>query len=142
MSMGSVAGDSWSPVLNALKNLRAAWPSRGWSWDTRLTCVTSSFNVEGEAKARAAVAVALGNEWTAVSIQSAPPVLRDIAERSGGLRSGQLIFTSGTVGSGFAYGLWWPWGDAITTSLRIGLGGSGVREETLRRLRDVFNVEP
>lgn len=142
MSTGA-AGDSWSHVLSALRNLRLAWPSRGWSWDTRLTCVTSSFNVEAEAKARAAVAAAMGNEWTSVSIQSAQPVLRDIAERSGGLRAGQLIFTSGSSpAGGFAYGLWWPWGDAITTSLRIGLGGPSVKEDTLRRLRDVFGVEP
>ena len=46
-----------------------------------------------------------------------------------------------TIGANFAYGLWWPWGDGMTTSLRIGLGGSGVREDALQRLRDVFNVE-
>jgi hypothetical protein len=128
--------------LNALRDLRAAWPARGWSWDTRLNCVTSSFNVENEAKARGAVLGVLSTEWSAVTIQSAPPALRDLADRSGGLRSGQMIFASPPAGSGFAYGLWWPWGDSITTSLRIGLGGSGVREDTLRRLRDVFGVEP
>jgi hypothetical protein len=137
-----MVGDTWALLFNALKDLRAAWPSRGWSWDTRLTCVTSSFVVEFEAKARSAVAVALTSEWTATTIQSAPAVLKDLAERSGGLRSGQLIFSSPAVAGLFAYGLWWPWGDSITTSLRIGLGGPNAREDALRRLRDVFNVEP
>jgi hypothetical protein len=142
MSTGPLAGDTWSLLFNALKEVRASWPSRGWSWDTRLTCVTSSFNVEVEQKARAAVAAALTSEWTAVTIQSAPQGLRDLAERTGGLRSGQLIFASPAVAGIFGYGLWWPWGDSITTSLRIGLAGPNAREDAFRRLRDVFNVEP
>jgi hypothetical protein len=124
-----------------MKELRLAWPSRGWSWDARLTCVTSSFNVEFEAKARAALTTALSTEWTSATIQRALPPLRDIAERTGGLRAGQFIFTSPSIGPSFAYGLWWPWGDGMTTSLRVGLGGSGVREEAFQRLRDVFGVE-
>jgi hypothetical protein len=140
MSTGTV-GDAWSLLFGAMKELRLAWPSRGWSWDTRLTCVTSSFNVEFEAKARAAVTTALSTEWTSATIQRALPPLRDIAERTGGLRAGQFIFTSANVGPSFAYGLWRPWGDGMTTSLRVGLGGSGVREEAFQRLRDVFGVE-
>jgi hypothetical protein len=140
MSTGPV-GDGWSLLFGALKELRVAWPSRGWSWDTRLSCVTSSFNVEFEAKARTAVGAALPTEWTSATIQRALPPLRDIAERSGGLRAGQFIFTSANVGPHFGYGLWWPWGDGMTTSLRIGLGGSGLREEAFQRLRDVFGVE-
>jgi hypothetical protein len=140
MSTGT-AGDAWSLLFGAMKELRLAWPSRGWSWDTRLTCVTSSFNAEFEGKARAALTTALSTEWTSATIQRALPPLRDIAERTGGLRAGQFIFTSASIGPNFAYGLWWPWGDGMTTSLRVGLGGSGVREEALQRLRDVFGVE-
>jgi hypothetical protein len=124
-----------------MRELRSASPSRGWSWDTRLSCVTSSFNAEFEPKARAAVVAALSTEWTSVTIQRASPALRDLAERTGGLRAGQLIFSSAAIGANFAYGLWWPWGDAMTTSLRIGLGGSGLREDAFQRLRDVFGVE-
>jgi hypothetical protein len=107
-----------------------------------MTCVTSSFNVEAEAKARAAVTAALPTEWTSVTIQSAPQPLKDLSERTGGLRAGQLIFVSGPATGSFGYGLWWPWGDAITTSFRVGLAGPGAREDAFRRLRDVFNVEP
>jgi hypothetical protein len=141
MSTGPVVGDAWSLLFGALRELRSTWPSRGWSWDTRLSCVTSSFNVELDAKARAAVTVALSTEWTAATIQRASPPIRDLAERTGGLRAGQFIFTSASIGANFAYGLWWPWGDAMTTSLRVGLGGSGLREDAFQRLRDVFGVE-
>jgi len=141
MSTGPVGGDAWSLLFAAMRELRSAWPSRGWSWDTRLSCVTSSFSAELEGKARAAVAVAMSTEWTSVSIQRASPAFRDLAERTGGLRAGQLIFSSATIGANFAYGLWWPWGDGMTTSLRIGLGGPSVRDEAFQRLRDVFGVE-
>jgi hypothetical protein len=124
-----------------MKELRLAWPSRGWSWDSRLSCVTSSFSAELEGKARAAASLALASEWTPATIQRAPAPLRDIAEKTGGLRAGQMILASAAVGSAFAYGLWWPWGDGMTTSVRIGLVDSATSEEALQRLRDVFSVE-
>jgi hypothetical protein len=83
----------------------------------------------------------LPNEWTSTTVQRAPAPLRDLAERTGGLRAGQIIFASGGVAAVFGYGLWWPWGDGMTTSVRIGLGGPGVTQDTLQRLRDVFGVE-
>ena len=55
MSTGPVVGDAWSLLFGSMKELRAAWPARGWSWDTRLSCVTSSFNSELDVKARTAV---------------------------------------------------------------------------------------
>lgn len=139
MSMGSVPGDSWSVVFNTMKSLRTSWPQRGWSWDGRLSCVSSSFNVEIEPAARAAAAVALPEEWSPTTLSQAPAHLREVAERAGGMRSGQLLLSGAPVGRAFAYGLWWPWGDGTTTSLRIGLG-LDAREEVFGRFRDVFGV--
>ena len=141
MSTGPAARDSWSLIFASLKDVRTAWPSRGWSWDSRFSCVTSSFNTEVKTKARAAAGIALGNEWTAQTIHKAPIPVRDLAQRTGDLRSGQLILASNTVGAAFAYGLWWPWGDEITTSVRIGLDGIHVSADTFDRFRDVFSVE-
>jgi hypothetical protein len=133
--------DSWSMILRALKDLRAGWPTRGWSWDGRLSCVSSSFSAELEPKARAAASVALPNDFTGATLAGAPAHLRDVAERSGGLRAGQMILAGAPVGRAFAYGLWWPWGDGMTTSLRIGLGGPEATHDALQRLRDAFGVE-
>ena len=141
MASGPFGADSWSALFVTMKVLRTSWPSRGWSWDGRFSCITSTFNVELQAQARAAVLVALPNEWTSTTIQRAPPPLRDLAERTGGLREGQMILVSAAVGASYCYGLWWPWGDGITTSFRIGLGGNQVPQDTFQRLRDVFGVE-
>jgi hypothetical protein len=141
MSTGYPSLDSLSLILGAMKELRTAWPSRGWSWDKRVSCVTSSFVVELETKARAAAANLLPVEWTSTTIGRAPTALREIADRTGGLRAGQTITTTSAPGSGFAYALWWPWGDGMTTSARIGLGGSYGGDSSLEKLRDVFGVE-
>jgi len=103
--------------------------------------VTSSFSAELEGKARGAVAMVLVDEWTPTTIRLAHPTLRDLAERTGGLRAGQMLLASAIVGDAFAYGLWWPWGDGMTTSLRIGLAGPNLTEGALQRLRDAFGVE-
>jgi hypothetical protein len=136
-----VVSDSWSSLFGAMKELRVAWPSRGWSWDARLSCVTSTFNVELASKARSAAALALASEWTSTTIQRAPPALRDLAERTGGLRAGQMVLASATVGPALAYGLWWPWGDGMTTSMRIGLAGTEATQDAFLRLREVFGAE-
>jgi hypothetical protein len=139
MSTGS--SDALGIVLVALKQMKTAWPARGWSWDRRVSCVTSSFAIEFEEQARAAAARALPTEWTPGLIGRAPPPLREIAERTGGLRPGQYILSTSGASAGFAYALWWPWGDGMTTSARIGLGGAFGGEGSLQRLRDAFNVE-
>jgi len=140
MTSGRVVGDSWSQLLSPMKELRTSWPSRGWSWDSRLSCVSSSFSAELESNARAA-AKALTTEWTSTTIARATPLLRELAERTGGLRAGQKLLTSTAVGDSFVYGLWWPWGDGMTTSMRIGLGGPDASQDALQRLRDVFGVQ-
>jgi hypothetical protein len=142
MSTGLGGGDPWATLFGAMKEIRGTWPSYGWSWDARVSCVTSSFSVELERRARSVAVIALTSEWTSSTIAQAPAHVREIAERAGGLRAGQMILSSASIGGAlFAYGLWWPWGDGMTTSVRIGLGGPGARQELLQRLRDVFGVE-
>jgi hypothetical protein len=141
MAIGLGAGDPWTRLFGPMKEIRATWPSYGWSWDARVSCVTSSFSVDLESKARSVAALAFTNEWTPATLPQAPPPVREVADRAGGLRAGQLILSSAPAGSYFSYGLWWPWGDGMTTSVRIGLGGPGSKQEALQRLRDIFGVE-
>jgi len=136
-----VLGDAWLLILSSLKELRAGWPTRGWSWDAGQSCVASSFSVEVEARAKAAANLVLLREWTSRTVKQAPAALRDLAEHTGGLREGQMLLASSAVDVAFAYGLWWPWGDGMTISMRVGLGGPGVKPEVLERLRDAFGVQ-
>jgi hypothetical protein len=38
------------------------------------------------------------------------------------------------------FGLWWPWGDGSTVSLRIGLHDVDLPKQRYPRLRDVFGI--
>jgi hypothetical protein len=132
--------DPWQTMLDKMRKLRETWPSRGWSWDGRLNCIASSFSMEFESKARTSVHVALPVEYTSTTIGQASQRLRDLAERTGGLRTGQFLLVGEPAGSAVPFGLWWPWGDGETISLRIGLADLDAMREPFPRLRDVFGV--
>jgi len=127
-------------MFEALGRMKASWPTRGWSWDPRLFCCTSSFTKEQEAEARSAVKLALPHEWTVATMNGAPPQLRESVDRAGGVRQGQVVLSSGPHHGLLVYGLWWPWGDGETTSLRVGLADVDPTREPSIRFRDVFGV--
>lgn len=107
-----------------------------------MTCVTSSFSTEFEAKARSAIAEAFSLEWTSSTVTKAPPVLREYVDRYGGLRQGQFLFSSGPLGGNLvAFGLWWPWGDGGTVSMRLGFADVDPGRETYARVREIFGVQ-
>jgi len=127
-------------LLEAFKRMRAAWPTRGWSWDSRLVCITSSFSTEFETKARGAAAEALPHRFTSSTLASAPARVREVVERSGGLRSSQFALAGGNPVGLLAFGLWWPWGDAMTISLRVGICDVDPHAEPYAAFRGVFGV--
>ncbi len=132
--------DQWQPMFDGFSRLKAKWPTRGWSWDGRLACACSSFTAEVEHKALLATREALGSEWTSASISGAPQPLRKLVERAGGVRTGQIVFSGGPLAGLLSYGLWWPWGDSETTSLRIGLADVDPAKEPYIKFREVFGV--
>lgn len=83
---------------------------------------------------------ALPSSWSAQSVAEAPDEVRALVDRCGGLRASQLLFWGGAVGGAGAFGLWWPWGDGTTVSLRIGLHDVDAPKERYPRLRDVFGI--
>lgn len=132
--------DAWQPLFEGLGRMKGSWPTRGWSWDPRLLCVTSSFTTEQEPAAKKATQLSLQNEWSSATIARGPQQLRDVVERAGGIRQGQIVLSTGPVNGLLVYGLWWPWGDAETISLRVGLADVDPNREPYIRFRDVFGV--
>ena len=132
--------EAWDSVFGALSRLRAAWPSQDWSYDRRLKCVTSSIPLTREADARAAMAEALPVSFSVETLATAGEGQRALVEKCGGLRASQLLFWGGGDDAAGAFGLWWPWGDGTTVSLRIGLHDVDVPKERYPRLRDLFGI--
>ena len=132
---------SWKPLFDRFARLKASWPARAWSWDSRLVCVTSSFAVELDTKARAAALEALPLEYTPATLPRASSDLRRVAERTGGLRMGQLLLTAREQTPAVVFGLWWPWGDGMTTSFRVGLDGLEWDDDPYPAVREIFGVQ-
>jgi hypothetical protein len=132
--------DPWGALFAALEGLRSRWPAQDWMYDRRLKCVASSFPLAREGEARAAMLEALPTSWSADSLPTAPPGVQGLIEKCGGLRASQLLFWGGAADGPGAFGLWWPWGDGTTVSLRIGLHDVDLPKERYPRLRDVFGI--
>jgi len=127
-------------LFQSLSAFRQQWPGGGFSWDSRLFCVASSFSVDLENEARSAVTKVFRFQWNSRSIRTAPEPVQEIAEVVGGLRSDQILVGTEPNETLMAYGLWWPWGDDVTISFRIGLSGlsSSRYEDDFRELYGVF----
>lgn len=134
--VSSLSGASVESLFDLLGRFRRRWPGRGWSWDSRFTCVSSSFSAELEQEARAAIAQSFAAQFTHRTVRSAPTHLHEVAENTGGLRSDQLLVTTDPHAGLTGFGLWWPWGDDVTISFRVGLAGPGSTryEDDLREL--------
>lgn len=127
-------------LFERLRSFRASWVSRGWSWDRRFECVASTFGNADAAHAHRLVAAVLTDEWNGHTLPNASPLLAELAEATGGVRSDQLLFATPT-GRVMAYGLWWPWGgEGTNISMRIGLVGQ-FSEDDMATLREIFGAE-
>jgi hypothetical protein len=129
---------AFEPLLATLATFRTSWPKRGWSWDTRFSCVASAFSAEMTEEANAALGTAFPSRWSHRTLGSAPPLIQQIAERTGGVRADQWIYSTVANAGAVIYALWWPWGDDTTITLRIGLPSANPALED--RLRDVFGA--
>jgi hypothetical protein len=126
-------------LFESLRAFRSGWISRGWSWDRRFECVASTFGNADAAEARRLVSAVLTDEWTAQTLGSASPLLAELAEATGGVRSDQLLFATPNARV-MAYGLWWPWGgEGTNISMRVGLVGH-FSEDDMATLREIFGA--
>ena len=90
-------------------------------------------------RAHGLVSEVLSQEWNDANLVQAPPLIVELAEATGGLRSDQIIFASPSTHV-VAYGLWWPWGgESSSVSLRVGLTGD-VTSGDMAKLRQLFGA--
>jgi hypothetical protein len=115
-------------VLDGFKRLRAAWPQRGWSQDSRFECVASTFDSDFAPQARALLVPLFPQTFDERALTTASEVVKDIATRTGGLRSAQRLMVAPSIAGRTPYALLWPWEEAQTISLRIGMSGATLDE--------------
>lgn len=125
--------------LQAFSRIKPNWPTRGWSYDNRFNTLASTFRSDVAPQARSAILKVLPTEWTEATLRLAPQPVRDVAARTGGIRSNQFLFTHVLAPTVIAYGLWWPWEEGSTISMRVGVDGAG---DMTYRLCESMGVEP
>jgi hypothetical protein len=91
-----------------------------WKWDSRFEAVLAEFGVAKKDSIRAILERSLRITWDSSNIGNAPEIVREISSHLGGLRSGQVLFTSDPNQEAFIFCAWWPWGDGKIISIRIG----------------------
>jgi len=101
------------------KFLSASWGFFAWKWDHRFEALLAEFSAVDEDEVRAVLERDLSMVWNSSNIREAPDIVQISAGIFGGLRSGQLLFTSDPSRDVFIFGAWWPWGNGETISLRI-----------------------
>jgi len=90
-----------------------------WKWDSWLETVLAEFDVDNKDSTRAILERCLSSTWNSSNIGKAPDIVQLINSNLGGLRSGQLLFTSDPSQDAIIFCAWWPWGDGKTISIRI-----------------------
>ncbi len=91
-----------------------------WRWDDRFEAVLAEFSIDNKDGIQTILERCLSHVWEGSTIRKAPENVRELANDLGGLRSGQLLFTSDPATDAFIFGVWWPWGDGQTISIRVG----------------------
>ncbi len=113
-----------TPSSESLENvckefLKAFQGTLSWQWDSRFDAALAEFSVGDKDAVLAILERHLGMAWDGSTIGNAPGIVQKIAGDLGGLRSGQLLFTSPADRAASMFGAWWPWGDGNTISIRV-----------------------
>ncbi len=90
-----------------------------WNWDSYIGTVLADFDVRDKDRLRAILEHYLGSTWDRSNIGKAPEIVQIIKSNLGGLRPGQLLFTSNPNQDSIIFGAWWPWGNGETISIRM-----------------------
>ena len=109
-----------SDIENVCKELLSA--SQGvlsWKWDSQFETVLAEFSVDNKNRVRAILECYLSIAWDKKKVRKAPDIVRTTVKHFGGLRSGQLFFTSDPNQDIIIFGVWWPWGDEKNISIRV-----------------------
>jgi len=106
--------------------LRAGGSERlAWEWDDRFSAALAVARAPQHEALLALVAAELRSRWDAASLRGAPARIARLSRAWGGLRPGQLMLTRDPGEDPLLLGVWWPWGDGASFSLRVGCDAEG-----------------
>lgn len=119
-------------------------PSRcGWSWDGVYETALVAFDRTELDLIYLPITQEFDEQWDIDTIDRFHPQFTTYFKRVFGIVPGQKIFTS-VSGGLVLFAVWWPWGDGVKTSLRVGLfvsdAGDTKRKQIKDRLFEWFHI--
>lgn len=104
-----------------------------WRLDDRYAAVVGEFIVARMDEILRILIAHLGWARAPEDLLAAPEPIRAVAAALGGLAKGQILFTFTLPGmppeGPILYGAWWPWGDGLRISIRLGIFAPGAGPE-------------
>jgi hypothetical protein len=91
-----------------------------WEWDPRFRAALAAFDMSVADQVRQAVETACGSAWSSANLSTAAGAVQELAHKKGGLRPGQLLYTTDAERPALLFCAWWVWGSGDRASLRIG----------------------
>ena len=100
-----------------------------WELDDRFNTVVAAFERNSSEIIFSALKASFSQEWSKKTVRKAPAHIKSIADSISGIETGQIVFTTNGGADPVLFAAWWPWGDGINISLRIGVSDSSLNEE-------------
>ena len=117
-----------------------------WQWDERFNSVLAEFDAKQQEKVLALLSGHFTDYWYNTCIGEAPGAIQQVNERLGGLKPGQLFFSTDATEASFLYCAWWPWNLGKTISIRISLedkiDSADERYMLEKNCKDWFSIQP
>ena len=90
-----------------------------WDFDPRFRAALGTFAAADQERVLAGLKAGLTGCWSSADLAGAPPRVVELAGKTGGLRGGQLLLAAHADSDPILFGLWWPWGNGTTISIRV-----------------------
>jgi hypothetical protein len=103
-----------------------------WKLDDRFNTVVAAFEKGGSEIIFSTLKASFSQEWSKKTVRKAPENIKSIASSISGIEKGQIVFTTDDNEVPVLFAAWWPWGDGINVSLRIGVSDSSLNEEDIK----------
>ncbi len=118
---------------NICRKIKSVLPeSYVWKLDDRFNTVVAAFERSSSEIIFSALKASFSQEWSKKTVRKAPRHIKGITASISGIETGQIVFTTDGDADPVLFAAWWPWGDGINISLRIGVSDSSLNEEDIK----------
>ncbi len=109
-------------------------------WDDRFETVLIEFATEKKKDLRTILDQFYTHVWDESNIDGVKGIVAEINEYFGGVRNGQLIFTTDPKKDLIFFCAWWPWGNGSLISIRFAPHIQSLSEKKMEKIIKQFRM--